>query len=164
MAIRLLIVPGERCDPKRCTARKLERFGLARRLRSRRMPRGAIVLHPGGDTVLAPEDRGAAEAYGLAALDLSWRRGHFPPPKSSARALPYLVAANPVNYGNPRALSTVEALAAAVYVLGDPPAAEALLAKFAWGLTFLALNREPLEAYRAARTRDDVRAAERLFT
>ena len=164
MAIRLFIVPGEQCDPKRCTARKLERLGLADRLRSRYAPRRAIVLHPGSDIVLAREDGAAAEARGLVALDVSWRRGRFPPPSASARTLPYLVAANPVNYGNPRILSTVEALAAAVYILGDLGTADRLLAKFPWGQTFLALNREPLEAYRAAPTRDDVLAAERLFT
>jgi len=164
MAIRLFVLPGEQCDPKRCTARKLERFGLVERLRSRRPPRRAIVLHPGAEVVLGPEDRAAAEAHGLVALDLSWRRGRFPRPGPNARAMPYLVAANPVNYGNPRILSTVEALSAALYLLSSPDLATALLAKFAWGTTFLALNREPLETYRAARTREEVLAAERLFT
>jgi len=164
VAIRLFVLLGEQCDPKRCTARKLERFGLAERLRSRRPPRRAVVLHPGTDVVLGPEDREAAEAHGLVALDLSWRRGTFPRPGTNARAMPYLLAANPVNYGNPRVLSTVEAFAAALHLLGEGDHAAAVLAKFAWGATFLALNREPLEAYRAARTREEVLAAERLFT
>ncbi len=164
MAIRLLVLPGEQCDPKRCTARKLERFGLAERLRSPRPPRGAIVLHPAAEVVLGPEDGASAKSRGLVALDLSWRRGQFPRPGRNARSLPYLVAANPVNYGNPRILSTVEAFAAALYLLGSPDLATAVLAKFAWGNTFLLLNREPLETYRAARTREEVVAAERLFT
>ena len=164
MAIRLFVLPGEECDPKRCTARKLERFGLANRVRSRHPPRRAIVLHPGAEVVLGPEDRTAAEAHGLVALDLSWRRGRFTRPGQNAREVPYLVAANPVNYGNARVLSTVEAFAAALYLLGSPDRATEVLAKFAWGATFLALNHEPLEAYRAARTREEVLAAERLFT
>jgi pre-rRNA-processing protein TSR3 len=44
-------------------------------------------------------------------------------------------------------LTTVEALAAALIVLGDRPHAERLLAKFTWGETFLELNDEPLRRY-----------------
>ncbi len=162
--LRCLVVPGEECDPRRCTARKLERFGLAVRLSSRHPPRGSIVLHPAGRFVLSAEDRVAASSRGLVALDRSWRRGNFPRAESGSRFLPYLVAANPVNYGTPRVLSTVEAFAGAAYILGEPETAAALLAKFGWGSTFLVLNREPLESYRAASRREDVLAAEKEFT
>jgi pre-rRNA-processing protein TSR3 len=63
------------------------------------------------------------------------------------RALPFLVAANPVNYGKPFRLTTVEAFAAALVILGDREQAEQVLSKFTWGETFLELNAEPLRRY-----------------
>ncbi|PSQ09473.1 hypothetical protein BRC98_06020 [Halobacteriales archaeon QS_7_68_65] len=121
-------------DPDKCTARKLARFDLAELHRSARATPPGIVLNP-------PER--------LVALDCSWElareerfaiRGHH-------RALPFLVAANPVNYGTPFRLTTVEALAGALCILGERDHAERLLAKFRWGHTFLELNDEPLRRY-----------------
>src|SRR3989442_559705 len=66
------------------------------------------------------------------------------------RALLYLLAANPVNYGKPFVLSSVEALAAALVIFGRPEEARAILSKFTWGGQFLALNQEPLDAYALA--------------
>jgi pre-rRNA-processing protein TSR3 len=66
------------------------------------------------------------------------------------------VAANPVNYGKPFQLSTVEALAAAMIILGERAAAELLLSKFSWGHVFLDLNREPLSEYASARDSAEV--------
>jgi pre-rRNA-processing protein TSR3 len=63
------------------------------------------------------------------------------------RALPFLVAANPVSYGTPFRLNTVEAFAGALVILGHRERAEAVLSKFTWGHTFLELNEEPLARY-----------------
>jgi len=78
--------------------------------------------------------------------------------------LPYLLAANPVNYGKPFVLSSVEAFAAALVILGHPDEALAVLAKFAWGEQFMNLNREPLTAYAGAADSSAVVAAQAEFT
>ncbi len=163
--VRLSALTLEECDPKRCTAQKLIRFGLATAVsRADRLPRGAIVLHPEGDHVLSREDRAAAEARGLAVVDSSWKRGPVPQvPRHPTRALPFLLAGNPVNYGKPFLLSSVEALAGALWILGHPRESEEILAKFSWGAQFLALNREPLSEYARAGTRQEVLAAQAEF-
>ncbi len=75
-----------------------------------------------------------------------------------------LLAANPVNYGKPFVLSSVEAFAAALVILGHPDEALAVLAKFAWGEQFMNLNREPLTAYAGAADSSAVVAAQAEFT
>ncbi len=72
------------------------------------------------------------------------------------RALPFLLAANAVNFGRPFKLSTVEAFAAALYILGEKEQAALILNKFKWGPIFLELNREPLERYSKSRDSTEV--------
>ena len=72
------------------------------------------------------------------------------------RSLPYLVAANPVNFGKPFKLTTVEAFAAALYILGEDEQATTILGKFNWGHTFSELNCELLEAYARAKDSSEV--------
>ncbi len=135
--------------------------------RPRDVPSGAVVLDPTVRKALSREDREAAVERGLVAVDCSWKRvdRYFGPLRSRCepRILPYLVAANPVNYGKPCKLSTVEALAAALYILGFEREAEELLGRFKWGPAFLELNRERLEAYRRARNSAEVVRAQERF-
>ena len=165
-AIRLLAYHAGECDPKKCTGLRLHRFGLLTLVpRPTDLPRGIVLLTPNGERALSPADASQAERRGLAVVDVSWKRGRFPAvPQGASRALPYLLAANPVNYGKPFILSSVEALAAALVILGHPPEAGAILAKFAWGPQFLALNREPLAAYAGARDSAGILAAQAEFT
>ena len=46
---------------------------------------------------------------------------------------------------------------------GRPAQADEILAKFGWGRQFLVLNREPLEAYARATSREEVLAAQAEF-
>jgi pre-rRNA-processing protein TSR3 len=148
-------------DPEKCTARKLARFDLAALHRSDRATPAGVVLNPHAERALSPADAGNAADAGatepgragsqrrLIALDCSWEsasEARFSL-RGDHRALPFLVAANPVNYGRPFELTTVEALAGALVILGERARAETLLSKFRWGHTFLELNAEPLARY-----------------
>jgi pre-rRNA-processing protein TSR3 len=61
-----------------------------------------------------------------------------------------------VNYGKARKLSTVEALASALYILGEAEHAQKLLGKFKWGPAFSDLNKDLLESYSKASTEKEI--------
>ena len=163
--IRLLGYHAGQCDPKKCTSLKLERFRLMTLVpRPSALPRGVVLLTPKAERALSPADAPRAEKRGLAVVDVSWKRGAFPAvPQTTPRALPFLLAANPVNYGKPFLLSSVEALAAALVIFRREAEARAILDKFSWGEQFLALNREPLAAYAIAEDSAAVVAAQAEF-
>jgi pre-rRNA-processing protein TSR3 len=77
--------------------------------------------------------------------------------------LPFVVAVNPVNYGKPLKLSTLEAFATALYILGDVKKAEEMLNLYKWGPNFLVLNKEPLEDYRNAKNSSEIIDAMRQY-
>jgi pre-rRNA-processing protein TSR3 len=63
------------------------------------------------------------------------------------RLLPFLYAANSVNYGRPYKLNTAEAIAACLYITGYKDDAKIILGSFAYGSEFLKLNIDALELY-----------------
>ena len=140
-------------DPEKCSARKLARFDLATLHRSARATPPGIVLDPYADRALSPADGRSTDETGtvgrLVALDCSWETAEAEAFKLDGphRSLPFLVASNPVNYGTPFQLNTVEAFAGALCILGHRTQAEEILGKFRWGHTFLELNDEPLRRY-----------------
>jgi len=165
--IRIVVYHAEQDDPKKCTTLKLKRFGMARVVHKVRwLPQGAVVLNPFSSKAFSPADRSTIVRRGLAAIDCSWIHAsqvfelnmH-----GASRALPYLIAANPVNYGAPTKLSTVEALAAALYIAGFREEAEKLLSKFKWGLEFIRLNQKLLDAYATARDSAEVVELQKKF-
>jgi pre-rRNA-processing protein TSR3 len=158
--VSVTVYHAKQCDPKKCSTLKLKRHNLVRVVhRVRELPRGAVILNPFAPKAFSPADQNRLKQRGLSALDCSWVHAkevfdissHWTP-----RCLPYLVAANPVNYGKPTKLSTVEALAAALYIAGFSEQAEGFLSKFKWGLQFITLNEELLEGYAQAKNSADV--------
>jgi pre-rRNA-processing protein TSR3 len=166
--LRIIVYHARQCDPRKCSALKLKRNNFARVVHQARwLPRGAVILNPFSERAFSPADREQVDRKGLAALDLSWKHADDVAKLLSlpgaSRCLPYLIAANPVNYGKPTKLSTVEALAAALFIVGFEDKAEKLLSVFKWGSTFLSLNRELLEAYARARDSGEVVRLQELF-
>lgn len=163
--IPLLAYRDNTCAPKKCTVVRLGRAGLVRVLdRPEQVPRSTLVLDPTAERALSPADaplKGGA-IRSVTALDCSWEvldAGVFALWRHH-RALPYLVAANPTNYGRPLRLSSAEALSAACWILGEPEQARALMDAFRWGPNFLVLNQEPLERYAAAADSTEVVAVQ----
>lgn len=150
-------------DPDKCTARKLSRFGLAELHRSNRATPAGVILDPFAERALSPADRSVSDV--LVALDVSWDTAEAEGVALSGehRALPYLLAGNPVNFGRPFKLSTVEALAAALVILGERQQGETLLSKFTWGETFLELNDEPLRRYADCADSSEVVAVQKEY-
>lgn len=164
--IPLYLYHTDQCDPRKCSGKKLARFDLAKMYKNpRQLPHFAILLDPFAEQALSPADD---VRNGLVVLDCSWVEVErvFPVLEEHRlrhRALPFLVAANSVNFGKPFKLSTVEAFAAALYILGEKEQASLVLNKFKWGPVFLDLNREPLERYSEAKNSTEVVSIQRDY-
>ena len=164
---RITIYHANQCDPKRCTGLKLKRHGLARVVtKARFLPRRAVVLNPFSEIAFSPADRERIEEFGLAALDCSWEHAEkvlLKQVRGTSRCLPILIAGNPVNFGKATKLTTVEALAGALYIAGLKQEAQKLLSIFTWGHTFLELNSALLENYASARDSTEIVEMQRGF-
>ncbi len=155
--ISLLAYRDNSCDPKKCTVKKLEKFGMINVVNKiTHVPKTTLLLDPTAEYVISPPDRKWVTS--ITALDCSWvvlDTTNLNPWKNRM-ALPFLVAANPVNFGKPFTLTSVEAIAATLVILGEQDQAVRILEKFNWGLNFLKLNEEPLEEYANAKNSEEV--------
>jgi pre-rRNA-processing protein TSR3 len=155
-------------DPKKNTALRLQKHGKATLFDDvKKAPRHSVLLNPFAKKALSREDLDDMRKNGLLALDCSWAQAEeaFPVLLGStrSRALPFLVAANPVNYGKPFVLSTAEAIGAALYIVGEARQARDLLSALPFGELFLTLNKNPLDDYAKCETSTEVVAAQMAY-
>ncbi len=115
--------------------------------------------------MLSAEDLPSVKRYGLGAIDCSWATSDFLSriEEKRARALPWLIAGNPVNYGLSYQLTTLEAFAASMWILGFKERAERLLSLYKWGGTFLTLNLDALERYTGMNSKEIVEIQDNLL-
>ena len=155
LSVKISIYHAAQDDPKKNTALRLKRRGLARIVtKARFLPKRAIVLNPFSEIAFSPADKERLEQFGLAALDCSWEHAQKVMGKhvrGTSRCLPILIAGNPVNYGKLTKLTTAEAIAAALYIAGFKKKAQELLSIFTWGHAFFELNSILLDNYSLAK-------------
>ena len=155
--MKIVIYHAEECDRKKCTTVKLGKQGKVKVVtKLNQLPTSAIVLDPYSPKALSVEDREIIMGKGLVGLDCSWKMLNKVPYRlktgKNSRSLPFLIAANPTNYGKPCILSTAEAIAASFYIIGFKDIATDIMSGFKWGPHFLTLNEELLESYSKAKS------------
>ncbi|KAI5191720.1 pre-rRNA-processing protein TSR3 [Nematocida sp. AWRm77] len=156
----------KQCFGKRCSAEKLVRNKQARELKHSRKYAG-VVLSPKGTCTVSPKDRESMEKYGLAVVDCSWNKVEETDfselPTRRNRLLPYLVAANTINYGRPCKLNCAEAYAAGLFICGFAEQAQEVLSSFSYGPEFFKLNQELLTKYAQCTTPEEVITAQNEY-
>ena len=145
----------------------------------------SLRARPKAKTVLSAADRELLERFGAAVVECSWKRvDEVPFSRIGGKCerlrklelltlnlmqslidnqVPYLVAANPTNYGRPWRLNCVEALAACFYICGHQDWAEDILSSFSYGEAFLEINSALLKRYAACSTEAEVQEAEAIW-
>lgn len=164
--IRMGMWDFAQCDPKRCSGRKLCRLRVIEEFRVGQKFRG-IILTPSGTRVISPADKEIIKQGGLAVVDCSWAELDKVPfaklPKGNERLLPFLVAANTVNYGKPYKLNCAEALIAGLLICGYTDDAQKLMDKFSYGEEFYRLNEALWEIYSACEDGEQVLKAQNQY-
>ena len=163
--MKVFVLELKQDDPTKCTAAKLVRFNLIQSTKF--VPKDTIVLNPLSKIILSKIDIDLAKS--ICAIDCSWN--YFNKTiiklkilrKRINRRLPLLLAGNPVNYAKLGKLTTAEAIAGSLYILGFKSNAEELLNKFKWGHTFIDLNFELLELYKDQENPNEILSIEKEY-
>jgi pre-rRNA-processing protein TSR3 len=153
MKIQVLMLKQD--DPKKCSAEKLVKFGLAKKIK--KTSKSSLVLNPFASKTLLPSDKNIVTS--ITAIDCSWNLAEQTLSKNLSgihRKLPPLFAGNPVNYSKIGKLTTVEAISAVFFILGNKEIGNKLLNKFKWGQTFFDLNKNLLKDYSKIETEDQI--------
>ena len=146
MSYNIRILCFDQDDPKKCTAKRLEKFNLSdNHSNFKTLPAMGLVLDPFSEKILSYEDIPLAEVGGIVGVDCSWNRA----PETFSRlrlmgleprSLPSVTPANPVNSGKVGKLTTAEAIASALLICGQLEQAQKIMSVFKWGPAFLKLN------------------------
>ena len=142
-------------DPKKCTAAKMVKFGLAKSIK--KIGSKGLVLDPFSEKTLLPKDKSVINS--IVGIDCSWNLAdHAFSQKFNGikRKLPPLFAGNPVNYSKLNKLTTAEALSGSLFILGFKEQSLELLNKFKWGHTFYELNQNLLNDYSNAENEEQI--------
>jgi len=155
--LKLFVLRFHQDDPKKCTAAKMVKFKIASDVR--KTSSSNLVLDPFSDKTLLPKDKTIIKS--IVGIDCSWNLADQAFSKTFSgikRKLPPLLAGNPVNYSKLDKLTTAEAMAASLYILGFKEESLDLLNKFKWGHTFYELNQNLLEEYSKLEFEDDLQS------
>ena len=146
MSFNIRILCFDQDDPKKCTAKRLERFNLSdNHSNFKTLPPMGLVLDPFSEKILSDEDIPLAEVGGIVGVDCSWNRA----PETFSRlrlmgleprSLPLVTPVNPVHSGKLGKLTTAEAIASALLICGQSKQAQKIMSVFKWGPAFLKLN------------------------
>ncbi|HSB83103.1 MAG TPA: DUF367 family protein [Nitrosarchaeum sp.] len=142
-------------DPKKCTAAKMVKFGIAKNIK--KIGNKGLVLDPFSEKTLLPNDKSLINC--IVGIDCSWNlvdQAFSKKFNGIKRKLPPLFAGNPINYAKLNKLTTAEALAASLFILGFRDKSLAILDKFKWGHTFYELNQNLLEDYSKLESEDQI--------
>jgi len=166
---------ANQCDRRKCTGMKTWQLYKSQKLisfdqirfvkRISHIPRFSLILNPLAKEKLTKTDGPIYQRSGVTVLDCSWNQAEdiFSRKFPNLRSLPLLIATNPVNYGKQAKLSSVEALAASLFILNYPQMATDLLSHFKWGNQFLILNKNLLTDYSNCSSTSEVIKTEKEY-
>ena len=123
-----------------------------------------LVLDPFSEKFLLPKDKSLVNS--IVGIDCSWNladQAFSTKFIGVKRKLPPLLAGNPVNYSKLNKLTTAEAIAASLFLLGFRQDAFDLLDKFKWGHTFYDLNQNLLEDYSKVHSEHQVETIQKEY-
>lgn len=136
-------------------------------------PFKGIVLSPYGEKAVSKEDKviipikyslifqEIVEKSGIAVIDCSWAKLDEVPFKQlhksgHHRLLPFLTAANSVNYGKPLKLTCAESIAATLMLTGFFDYGLEVMNQFVWGNAFITINKELFDKYQLCNTSAEI--------
>ena len=160
--MKLNVLMFNQDDPKKCTAAKLLRFGLVKKIT--KTSSTTLLLHPYARKTLLSCDKNIVRS--ITGIDCSWNYADNVFEKKFngiSRKLPPLLAGNPVNYSKLNKLTTVEAISSAAFLLGYETLSHQLMEKFNWGHTFFELNENLLNDYQNAISEEEIRTIIREY-